>query len=477
MSHSTETLCLPPLRGYQLPVMYSTARDDLTISVPQAGKSTAAAEWLLTAAWYGGASPAPWWWTAPTHAICSTGFNKRLVWMAKEAGIVKRATTSPPFKCELINGALIEGRSWDQPDGLAGETIRGAVIDEFGQMTQAAYKQMSARRAETVTRGEGFFRWLGNVGEVGGEAETLWNRAESGAPGFACRRWTWRDRALDHHCSCHQKIRPPELNQQHAADCIRGIYVDFVSEEAARMSKAEFQQLYEAEWVDWTQLPAYTFVRDRHVDESKCQFDPNLPIDLACDFNVDPMAWVIGQHRGDIAWVLDEISIEGGATTAAACREFIRRFPDSNTEVIVYGDRTGRSRDTRNNVSDYDIIKTMIGGHYPRFSMRVPRNNPAVTDRLNAVNAKLENALGVTTYWVHPRAAKTANDYARVSLKPGTRDIQKTGAAKNLSHYSDADGYRLHYLYGGVTIDKRPTIEVGTVKKSRGNNDVGSMRF
>ena len=40
----------------------------------------------------------------------------------------------------------------------------------------------------------------------------------------------------------------------------------------------------------------------------------------------DGMAWVVGQHKGDEAWVLDEISIPGGATTEQACREFIRRY-------------------------------------------------------------------------------------------------------------------------------------------------------
>ncbi len=166
-------------------MIHATARDDLTISCPQLGKSIAGALWLLTAGWMRGESQNPSWWVAPTYNICRIGFVDRLCYMAQQAGILHSATTSAPFRATLTNGHKFEGRSWDDPLGLAGQTIERAVIDEFGQMTTDAYRQISARRLETVPQGFGQFRWLGNVGEVGGEAETIWNMAEKAEPGFS----------------------------------------------------------------------------------------------------------------------------------------------------------------------------------------------------------------------------------------------------------------------------------------------------
>jgi hypothetical protein len=159
------------------------------------------------------------------------------------------------------------------------------------------------------------------------------------------------------------------------------------------------------------------------------------------------MAWVIGQHHRDLAWDFDEISLDGGATTAAACKVFLERYPGSPTrELIVYGDASGLSRSTKSTKSDYQIIREILGPKWPRLRISLPRANPPVTDRVNSVNAMLRSAIGEVRYQLHPRCARLANDYARVSTKPGTRDLDK-GKDKNLTHFSDAAGYRLHRLF------------------------------
>jgi hypothetical protein len=68
-----------------------------------------------------------------------------------------------------------------------------------------------------------------------------------------------------------------------------------------------------------------------------------------------------------------------------------------------------------------------------------------VTDRLNAVNAMLKNGEGATRYYLHPRCERLATDFARVAVKPGTRDLDKSNKA--LTHASDAEGYRLVRLF------------------------------
>ena len=433
----------------------------MTVSAPQLGKTIIGCIWLLSAAWMGGKSTIPWWWTAPTYAQCRDGFVNKFCNLARSAGVLKHATTTPPFMATLTNGAIIEARSWDNPEGMYGPTIRGAVVDEFGRLTDQAYSAISSRRAESVSWGEGFLRFLGNVGDIGGTAESLWQQAEAGEPGFASRRWTWRDRAAAHDCRCgNGEDIPLEIASayDHTDGCLRGIYCQFVAMEASRMSSPQFRTLYEAEWCDWNALPVYAFDRAVHIDPS-VTFDKHLPIDLSCDFNVDPMCWAIGQHRGNEAWTVDEIVIPGGATTEAACQEFLRRVGDKSTDVVVYGDASGKSRSTKSRQSDYAIIQAQLAPHFRNFRIEVPAANPAVQSRVDAFNSRLRSATGEVRYRMHPRCTVGADDLARVSWKPGTRDIDKSN--KTRTHWTDADGYRMASLYA-VNVASRAVVGLST---------------
>jgi hypothetical protein len=325
---------------------------------------------------------------------------------------------------------------------MYGPSVLGIVVDEFGQLTPAAYQAISSRRAETIRHGFGRARYLGNVGQVDGTAHKLWKQAEAGEAGFACRRWTWRDRMAADPCPCNLPIAL-ENADQHRADCPRREYAMFIAREAARMGSVQFRALWEAEWLDYNELPVYEFDRAVHVTSDVPPI--SRQVDLSCDFNVDPMAWIIGGHLGDEAWANQEIAIPGGATTVDACHEFIRRVPDSSTTVTVFGDASGTARKTSATQTDYQIIRDLLGAYYYSVEMRVPRGNPPVMERVNAYNALLRSASGAVRYHLHPDCTGLAEDLARTSFKPGTRDIDKSD--KQRTHYTDADGYRAVELY------------------------------
>ncbi|MCP3997513.1 MAG: hypothetical protein GY722_21000 [bacterium] len=462
----TLTLYLPPLRDYQVPVLTSEAQDDLTVSTPQAGKTVTGGAWITKSAWEGGKSPNPWWWMAPTYKQVRDGMRKIADLCYSAQILAREPKLSTDFEIELISGGFIEGRSWERPGGMRGPTIRGGVVDEFGQLTREAYSSISSRRAETVIRGEGMLRYLGNVGKIGGVAEDLWNQAVAKQLGFACRTWTWRDRAAALGCSCPKEI-PPGFGLQHIdKTCPRGRYQRFIDAERSRMSGPQFRQTYEAEWADWNELPAYGFDRAEHVTEEVDRVD-GLPIDLSCDFNVDPMAWICGQHYKTEAWAFDEIVLEGHATTVQACAEFKKRFPDKHQAVVVYGDASGAYRSTKSKLSDYGIIKAELGDYYHDFRVEVPAANPPVKHRLNAYNRMLRAADGTVSYRTHPRCSYLNRDLARVSKKPGTDDLDKRD--KRLTHASDADGYRMVKLFPAVARVAR----VATPSRSRGRSDLG----
>lgn len=391
------------------------------------GKTFAYSAKLAAAMWeYLGIHP--WWWCAPTYRQ-SKAAQRVMYQITKSAGIRKSGPrppfeTNPPRALQLINGATCEYRTWDNPENLMGDPIAGGVIDEAGLLSDEAASNISTRRSFTL----GPLWYIGNPGRLTGPFERLCKEADELG---AFYRWTWRE--LYEWLTEHDPVRAKA-------------YLEHIEHERKTFGKKEFKRLYEAEWADWNELPAYEFDRAVHIDAERAEYDPHLPIELACDFNVDPMAWTLGQHRHADVWTFDEIVIPGGATTRAACEEFICRHPDPLTEVVVYGDASGSWRNTKSKQSDYDVMRQAFGAHYrhpPRFE--IPTQNGPVSERLNCVNAKLRAADGTVSYWMHPRCKNLIDDRARVSLLPGTHDIDKRD--KKRTHSSDGDDYRIVRLY------------------------------
>jgi hypothetical protein len=313
--------------------------------------------------------------------------------------------------------------------------------------------------------GLGIYRWFGNVGPSGGIAEKLWDRAEAGERDLTAIRWTWKDRAEAHICLCPgETLIELGTSGDHGIDCSRGIFIRFIENEARNMSRAEFSRLYNAEWEDYNERPIYPeFTRTRNVNAERAQYVKGLPIEVSCDFNVDPLCWSLGQHRGNVAWEFDQIVLEGGAQTKDACRAVIEKFPDRELHIKVYGDASGSSRDTRSKDSDYDIIKSLLRRYYRSFSLYVPRGNPPIATRVNTFNARIRNALGEVQWWCHPRCSVIVRDLVKGSYKEGTRVIDES--KKQLGHMAAAIGYRMAWLYR--LDDSESRSSVGTAREHR----------
>lgn len=189
----------------------------------------------------------------------------------------------------------------------------------------------------------------------------------------------------------------------------------------------------------------YTFNRKENAGQlalEVAQYDPNLPIGLCCDFNVDPMAWPMTQMRirkDGLKQVVcfDEIFLRN-SNTEEACREFKARLPKHRAGIVLYGDATGTARHTDSNVTNWKIIQNELG-HYG-VTMRVPSKNPAERDRINSLNSLICNSKNDRRLLVNPRCKHLIGDLEQVSFKEGSTQIDKT---KNLllTHPSDALGY------------------------------------
>ena len=176
-----------------------------------------------------------------------------------------------------------------------------------------------------------------------------------------------------------------------------------------------------------------------HVKEQRV--NPVLPLLWALDFNVDPMSSVVVQIQGKKIAVLDEIVLRR-ALTYQACDEFMKRYSRHLGAVQVFGDASGYQQQTTG-VSDYQMIRDYFGR---QSSLKVEHlaahSNPPVRDRINVVNAKLQNAMGEVGMMIDPKCQELIDDFEQVLYNSDSRQIDKD-RDRQRTHLSDALGYLL----------------------------------
>lgn len=186
--------------------------------------------------------------------------------------------------------------------------------------------------------------------------------------------------------------------------------------------------------------------KDHVVANAITTYDPMLPLVLACDFNVTPMCWVIGQPHGKLFGVIAEIWREsansGESATQSAAKEFVARFGRHTGGLTVFGDASGDNEHSATTATNYKVLAQVIGlANMQGVKFMVPTENPPVQDRVEFVNAALRNVKGEIRLFINPRCAKLIRDLERVVWRK-TGELDQT-TDKTLTHISDALGYWL----------------------------------
>lgn len=188
------------------------------------------------------------------------------------------------------------------------------------------------------------------------------------------------------------------------------------------------------------------FTREYHVRH--CEYNPHRPILVGCDFNVDPMSWVLCHHYLDLGRleVFDELWIRG-TTTQKSLDLLWDRYKSHDGGWEFYGDATSQARHTSAAQSDYQTIYADKRFRQSGRTVHFPSRNPAVIDRLRSVDALLLNGVGERRLFIDPRCEKLIESLEDSYLKPGTRDLMKSGDEHDVTHPGDGLGYIVHYLF------------------------------
>jgi len=227
-----------------------------------------------------------------------------------------------------------------------------------------------------------------------------------------------------------------------------------IDERAADYDKKFMEQELMGRFVIFEGAVYYTFDRRYNAGDlafKVAQYDQNSPMWLCCDFNIDPMAWVIvqpginSQTRLKEVHVIDELFIKN-CDTRQACLEFKNRYPNHNGGLVLYGDATGRARHSSSNITNWKIIESELSIY--GITTKIPTRNPAPRDRVNAVNGLICNSRDQRRVLVNPAKCKhLIRDFEQVSYKKGSTQIDGEKDLM-LTHPSDAIGYMIEREFG-----------------------------
>jgi hypothetical protein len=220
---------------------------------------------------------------------------------------------------------------------------------------------------------------------------------------------------------------------------------DILSESQLRfqmenMDKRDYNEQYNASWETIGGLIFYSY--DEVLNETDWVYNPEMPLIVGSDFNVDPMSWVVAQARGKEVWVFDELFIRS-TNTRATLTELHRRYPNHKAGWRFFGDASGKARHSSASQSDYLLIKSDV--RFENSRVFYPDSNPAVMDRFASCNMLFENVLGVRNLRVHRRCENLRKDLLARAYKEGCNEADDSHP--DSGHITDALGYLVYGMH------------------------------
>jgi len=203
----------------------------------------------------------------------------------------------------------------------------------------------------------------------------------------------------------------------------------------------------------------YEYESNDHFILKDTQVNQGYPIAITFDFNIGegkPMSALLGQHINDIFYCIDEFIVEGARTRDIMDEIAGRGYFDleANPMINIYGDASGKHRDTRSQKSDYDIIEKYLANYVRKddlplnYELDIPLANPPVRTRHNLVNGKLRNAEKKISLFIDKRCRIVDEGMRKTKLKQGGKYIEDDSRA--YQHVTTALGYWVHRVIKAV---------------------------
>jgi hypothetical protein len=297
-------------------------------------------------------------------------------------------------------------RSFENWSRIIGLNLAWVLADEIDTVTPA-----SANKAFPKILGR---LRSGNVRQFG---------AASTPEGF---RFLWQTFASDEAKERHDRrlIKMRTYDNPHLPE-------DFIERLRANYDPTLLKSYLEGEFVNLTTGCVYDrFDRAKHVFATLPDISREA-LRIGIDFNIGNTNAVVGIRIGDRAVVIDEVV--GAHDTDALAQEIRRRYPDH--KIYGYPDASGGNRSTNATRTDIQILESY------NISNQSPQSNPPIKDRVNNVQAMLENGKGQSRLQVWQGCKKVIEC---LELQCWDEKTQLPDKQSGFDHLNDCLGYWLH---------------------------------
>lgn len=329
--------------------------------------------------------------------------------------ICKRAPSETNLTIFLDNGTQVQLIGLDKPQRIEGTFWSGGVIDEIADIKAEAWEANIRPALDTYNPTRPDYKawcWLIGVPDGLNHYYEMAQYAENaGDPEWECFHWK------------SSEILPATT----------------IAAAKRQMSKKQYQQEYEADFVGATGRIYEDYSKANHTSET---IQPHEQLMWMHDQNFTPLSSAIGVRRneGKDLYLLDEIVLISAVSKQSAM-EFVEKFKDhQNKNVIIYGDPAGRAGEKHGHASDYTDIEGVLRANGWEFTRKVKAAAPAIKDRQNAVRAKVCTADDVISLYVNPVTAKYCDKgLATVQLQKGS--TFQEDQTNQYQHITTAIGY------------------------------------
>lgn len=187
-------------------------------------------------------------------------------------------------------------------------------------------------------------------------------------------------------------------------------------------------------------------------------YQPHLDLHISCDFNYDPMCWVMFHKDQNKMYVFDEL-IEERTSTQECARKLIERYPDHKGRIILNGDASGMQKNCAHSnpdMTNFLIIKRELERHYHRqVSLEIRKGNPHKIKRFEAFNNLVKRYDGEICFYISDNCKWTIYNIENAKFKEGSKEvdeptvsaIQKDPKLKFMIHPLDAVTYPAEFYW------------------------------
>ncbi len=345
------------------------------------------------------------WYVAPSYRQA-----KQTVWLQvkkvlQDLNWIKKINEAE-LTIFLRNGSRICLRGADNPQSLRGIGLDYLVIDEAADIDEYAWKEV-LRPTLSDTGGHVFF---------------------TGTP----RGLNWF-----HDLYQQGQKTTDDSWQSWSFTTLEGGWVSEEEIEQARkdLDAKSFRQEYEATFETYSGIIYYGFDMKHNVKNIKLPEDVTA-LSIGIDFNLNPMFATVSFIKDNTVYVFDEIQIWSSNTDEMA-EEILRRYPGK--KIFAYPDPAARQRRTSSARRTDASILANNG-----FILKMPKSHMSIRDRINSVNSKLCNAMGIRGLLIDPGCKNLINSLVRHTYKVGTNLPTKD---EGWDHANDSLGYLVSFLF------------------------------